>query len=42
MWEEIELVATRKRDPRSNPHALRDLGLLVLAAVIAVILPLLA
>ncbi len=40
MWEEIDVVAMPRSERRSTPHALRDLGLLVAAAILAVILPL--
>lgn len=40
MWDDVEVVPMRPRDRRSVTHALRELGLLVAAAAIAAILPL--
>jgi len=40
MWEDVEVVPMRPRDRRPATHVLRELGLLLVAAAIAVILPL--
>ena len=40
MWDEIDVVPMRRPDQVASPHALRELGLLVIAAIIAVLLPL--
>ena len=40
MWDEIEIVPTRPSDRSSTAKALRELALLVVAAVLAALLPL--
>jgi hypothetical protein len=42
MWEDIDLVPDRTRDPREpRAHPIRELVLLVIAAIIASLIPLL-
>lgn len=40
MWNEIDVVPTRPSDRTGSPHALRELGLLVFAALVAALLAL--
>ncbi len=40
MWDDVEVVPMRPRDRRPVAHALRELGWLVAAAAVAVLLPL--
>ena len=39
MWDEIDVVPTRPSDRTTSPRALLELGLLVVAAMIAALLP---
>ncbi len=41
MWDEIDVVPTRPSDRTTSRHALHELGLLVVAAIIAALLLLL-